>query len=195
MIHLARRKLLHYGASLAAAPAIAGLTPYAAAQTVNMDAWSAMLSDKRFTIWLRLIAGGGLEANARAATPYTMFAVTDTGWKKYSQLADSLLDYQDSNGRHADDAFPDSSRIVALVRSHTVRGKHPAVEIMDKRVSMKTIEGTPIEIDGTARPVTISWHSEAGAGNLTAPVIDAPLITINAVIYPIDDIGPTPRMN
>lgn len=179
-------------AGAALVPMIGSLArPAYAQETVMADGYSAMAADERFTTWIRLIDAGGLQNYARAPTPYTVFAVTETGWKKYPQIAAGLLAYQQQSGSHNDaNAFPDTSKIVALVRSHTVPGKHRSVEVMGKKLTVTSLAGTPIEVDGTATPVTITWKSQAGAGTLIAPVEDMPIIAINAVIYPIDDLGP-----
>jgi len=182
----------NYAAGAALVPVIGSLArPAYAQETVMADGYSAMAADERFTTWIRLIDAGGLQSYARAPTPYTVFAVTETGWKKYPQIAAGLLAYQQQSGSHNDaNAFPDTSKIVALVRSHTVNGKHRAVEVMGKKLTVTSLAGTPIDVDGTATPVTITWKSQAGAGTIIAPVADTPIIAINAVIYPIDDLGP-----
>lgn len=179
-------------AGTALVPVIGSLARPAYAQdTVMADGYSAMAADERFTTWVRLIDAGGLQGFARALTPYTVFAVTETGWKKYRQIAASLLAYQQQSGSHNDaNAFPDTSKIVALVRSHAVPGKHLSIEMMGKKLTLMSLAGTPIDVDGTATPVTITWKSQAGAGTLIAPVEKTPIIATNAVIYPIDDLGP-----
>ena len=122
---------------------------------------------------------------------YTVFAVTETGWQKYPQIASGLLAYQQQLGTHNDAAaFPDSSKIVTLVCSHTVFGKYTVDAVTGKQLTLQSLEATPIAIDGTRTPVTVTWVSQAGAGAVMAPLQSAPIITTNAVIYPIDDLGP-----
>ena len=179
-------------ASAALLPLAGGLTRPAAAQTYVGDAYSVMAADERFTTWVRLIDAGGLQSYARAATPYTVLAVTETGWSKFPNIVQDLLGYQSQSGSHnSQDAFPDTSKIVKLVRSHVVRGKHYSGEVMGKKLTVTTVAGTPLVIDGSKQPVTVMWNSVDTGQSITATVPDVPLVAINAVIYPIDDVGPT----
>lgn len=192
MYHFSRRLVFKAAAGAALMPALGGLTRPAAAQQYMGDAYSVMAADERFTTWVRLIDAGGLQAFARAPNSYTVLAVTDTGFAKSPQVVQDLLGYQNETGSHNDaNVFPDTSKIVRLVRSHVTRGKHYASEVMGKKITVTTVAGTPLIIDGTKMPVTAAWQSQVTHGSLTAVVPDVPLVAINAVIYPIDDIGPT----
>ena len=190
MYHFSRRLAFKAAAGAALAPALGGLTRPAAAQQFMGDAYSVMAADERFTTWVRLIDAGGLQSAARSPSPYTVFAITETGFAKFPQVVQDLLGYQQQAGSHNDaNVFPDTSKIVRLIRSHVTRGKHYANEVMGKTLTVTTVAGTPLKIDGTKQPVTITWMSQATNGSLTAVVPDVPLVAINAVIYPIDDVG------
>ena len=192
MYHFSRRLVFKAAAGAALAPVLGGLARPAAAQSYMGDAYSVMAADERFTTWVRLIDAGGLQQSARAPNPYTVFAITETGFAKFPQVVQDLLGYQQTSGTHnSADAFPDTSKIVRLVRSHVTRGKHLYSEVQGKKFSAKSVAGTPIIVDGTKQPVTITWQSQATNSGLTAVVPDVPLVAINAVIYPIDDVGVT----
>lgn len=183
-----RRNLIKAGAGLSVVPAL-GLTVPAQAQTVAADALSAMASDPRLTLWVQLIAAGGLEASARASTPYTVFPASDAAFAKYPAITKDLLGYLYETGtRNGATAFPDSSKIVKLVRSHVVAGKHFPSEMMGGKITVTSVAGTPITFDGTTKPVTISWTSVDNGKSMHATLVDQPIIATNAVIYVLDDI-------
>ena len=183
-----RRNMMKAAAGLAAVPAV-GLATGARAQTVVADALSAMASDPRLTLWVQLIAAGGLEASARASTPYTVFPAADSAFAKYPQITKDLLGYQYETGtRNGAAPYPDTSKIVKLVRSHVVAGKHFPSEMMGNKVTVTSVAGTPITFDGTVHPVTVSWTSVDIGKVMTASLVDQPIIATNAVIYVLSDI-------
>ena len=187
-----RRTMFKATAGAALVPVLGRLVRPAVAQSFMADGYSVLAADERFTTWVQLIDAGGLQSYARAPTPYTVLAVTDTGFSKYSGIVKDLLGYQYQSGSHNDaDAFPDTSKIVKFVRSHIIKGKHFPNEVMGKKVTVTSVAGTPIMIDGTTTPITVTWKSVDTGKSLTAQITQAPLVAINAVIYPADDIGPT----
>lgn len=192
LYHFSRRLVFKTAASAALLPLVGGLARPAAAQSYMADGYSVMAADERFTDWVRLIDAGGLQNYARAPTPYTVFAVTDAGWAKFPNILQDLLGYQNQTGSHNDaNVFPDTSKIVKLLRSHVIAGKHGANEMMGKTTTLTTVAGTPLTVNATSQPVTISWKSVDTGQNVTATVPDVPLVAINAVIYPIDEVGLT----
>lgn len=189
---LSRRTMFKATAGAALVPVLSGLIRPAAAQTIMSDGYSVLAADERFTTWVQLIDAGGLQAYARAPTPYTVLAVTDAAFAKSPGIVKDLLGYQQESGSHNDaDAFPDTSKIVKFVRSHVIKGKHFPNEVMGKKVTVTSVAGTPITIDGTMTPVSVTWRSVDTHNLVTAQITEAPIVAINAVIYPADDIGPT----
>ena len=195
MSSVTRRSLVTAGSGLALASAI-GLNRPAIAQqqagtTVDVDAYSFMSSDPRLTIWVQLIAAGGQEQYARAPTPYTMFPASNAAFAEMPAFVNSLLAYQNSTGTHnAQDAFPDTSKIVELVRSHVVRGKHYPQDVMGRKITVTTIAGTQLEVDGTdPSAVRLNWASAANGEALSARLVDQPITCRNAVLYIVDHIG------
>lgn len=194
MSHLSRRTLFQVSAGAAMVPVMGVLRSASAeevvVQDVMTDAYSYFASNEQFTTWIRLIAAGGLEAGARGATQFTVFAPTDDAFSKYPQVAD-LLSYQTQVGRSGNNLFPDTSKIVKLVRSHVVLGKHFPKEALATSgvMTVNTLAGTPIVVDTSKRPVTVTWNSAVSGSALTANLTSTPINTFNAVIYPVNAIN------
>ena len=160
-----------------------------AGETIVGDAYTVALSDPRLSTWARLIDAGGLQAYARAATPFTVFPASDAAFAGYPHLIQDLLGYQSMTGSHNDAAaFPDTSKIVALVRSHVVAGKHMPAECAGKSMSVTTLAGTPLVVDGTQTPAQVTWTSVVLGHPLTASLVSRPIVCSNAVIYILDRI-------
>lgn len=168
--------------------------PYAT--PVHLDGYRYMLSDPNLTIWVRLIAVGGLEqAVAAAAVPYTMFPASNEAFAPFPNIVKQLLGYQSGGGsgvgKSTMDAFPDTSKIVAVVRSHTVSGMHLPDEFMGKKITVTSITGTPINIDATnPSAVVVTWNSAANGEPLATTVTEPPIILSNAVLYVVNKIEP-----
>ena len=193
MSHLSRRTLFQVSAGAALLPAMGVLRSASAqgmvVQDVMTDAYSYFASNAQFTTWVRLIAAGGLEGGARGATQFTVFAPTDDALAKYPQVAE-LLSYQTQVGPRSNNIFPDTSKIVKLVRSHVVLGKHFPKEAETNKgvMTVNSLAGTPITVDTTKTPVTVTWQSAVTGSALTAGLTGTPINTFNAVIYPVDSI-------
>ena len=88
----------------------------------------------------------------------------------------------------ASEAFPDTSALITLVRAHVAYGLHPLEEFQGKKVTLRSISGTPLEIDGSnPQAITVTWQSvqgQRGQGTLQGQ----PILANNADIYPIDAI-------
>jgi uncharacterized surface protein with fasciclin (FAS1) repeats len=194
MMHLSRRTLL--AGSSAAAAALATIRPrIASAQapvglTVADDGYTYMASNPQLTTWVQLIDAGGLQSYARAPTPYTVFPASDAAFAEFPGMVRDLLGYQYSTGSHnAQDAFPDNSAIVKLVRSHVTAGKHYPSEVMGRTITVRTVAGTPLTIDGTnPEAVRLTWNSAANGQQLSASLVQQPVTCVNAVVYVIDHI-------
>jgi uncharacterized surface protein with fasciclin (FAS1) repeats len=190
MSHLSRRTLFQVSAGAALLPAMGVLRTASAevvVQDVMTDAYSYFASNEQFTTWVRLIAAGGLEASARGATQFTVFAPTDNAFEKYPQVMD-LLSYQTQVGKSGVNLFPDTSKIVKLVRSHVVLGKHFPKEATGGIMTATSLAGTPISVDTSKSPVTVTWSGATTGGPVTGDLTSQPVNTFNAVIYPVDTI-------
>lgn len=193
MSHLSRRTLFQVSAGAALIPAMGVLRASAAvmvAQEMATDFWTFLNADARFTIWVRLIAASGLESGARSATQFTTFVPTDDALSAVPAIQ-QLLAYQDKIGsrQSASNFFPDTSKIVSLIRSHVVMGKHLPSEATGGVMTVNSLDGTPVTVDTGKHPATVSWKSVVTGQSLVAALTDTPVNTINAVIYPVDAIG------
>jgi len=183
-----RRFMLQACAGLVAVPVASLFSPaMAQGQEIQADAFTAMSQDPRFTTFVQLISSGGLQAAARASTPYTLFAPTDQALAGFSQLRDEFLGYMQGGGKF--DAFPDTSRTVRVVRSWAVRGKHLPAEFEGKVTNLQSVQDTALTVDGTKMPMTVTWTSTV-VGKRLMSTLGTPMITMNAVIYPEDTIAP-----
>jgi uncharacterized surface protein with fasciclin (FAS1) repeats len=143
-------------------------TPSRAQNAVNV-----MASDPRLSEWMGLVQTAGL-GSAAATNQYTVFAITNDGFDKLNAVWRGMLKAQGAN------SSPNFQRLQALVRSQAVFGLHPASEFAGKVVTLQSVAGTPIVIDGTvpsAMKTTMAYTTGHEDG--------APLTASNAVIYPI----------
>ena len=182
-----RQLMLQASAGLLAVPVVS-LIPSAIAQgqEVQASAFLALSHDPRFTTWVQLISYGGMQGAASGTTPFTMFTPTDQGLANFAQFRDAILGTMQGGGRSAD-VFPDTSRMVSIVRSLAVRGKHLPAELAGKVTELQSVQNTVLTVDGTKSPMTVTWTSTLLGRRLTASLAE-PLITLNAVIYPEDGI-------
>ena len=153
-----------------------------AQSTAQMDGLTVMASDPRFRTWVSLVEAAGLAPSARGATPYTVFAPTETAFNRYPTLRQELLP-------NASQAFPDTGNLIRLVRAHVMYGLHPTSEFQGHRVTVRSVAGTPITVDGSnpQAALMVSW-STPGRGEATAHLTQAPIQASNADIYPLDDV-------
>ena len=193
MSHISRRNIMTAGSGLTLAAAIGLVRPAWAAEmgtVVEADAYSYMLQNPQLSTWVQLINAGGMVDAARTAI-YTVAPAADSAFAQYPGLVNRLLGYTSATGTGSRSPFPDTSKIVELVRSHVVAGKHFPGEVMGKTVTFTSVAGTPIQVDGTnPKAVKLTWTSAALNGQpLTATLTAPPVITTNAVIYIIDTVG------
>jgi len=170
--------MVHSLRSLAAAVALAtglgGLAPPAHAT----DAFNTMASDPRFSRWVELLQQAGIAPYARAGSPYTVFVPTNDALGRLpSSVMQSLLPT-------SSEAIPDSSRLIAVVRSHAIPGLHRPSEFTGQQASLRTVNGLPIRIGGTD-PNRLDVAFEYASGHTSGPPIQAD----NALIYPMDFIA------
>jgi uncharacterized surface protein with fasciclin (FAS1) repeats len=145
------------------------------------DGFTVMASDARFSTWISILQLSGLAPYARGATPYTVFAPTNEAFDQHPQIRAQLLPT-------AGETFPDTSVLIPLVRAHVVYGAHPLDEFMGKKITIKSLNGTPIEIDGTnPQAITVTWHSVNGQ-NAQGVLTGQPILASNADIYPVNTV-------
>lgn|GEM_PF-3311668 len=176
------------GTGLAGVLAVAlGRTRIAAAATDPLDDGLTVLSDDgRFAQWVSLIHAGGMDREAAGRRPYTVFVPTDQAFARYPNGVRELLG---QTGAASQEPFPDISRLVVVVRTHTLAGLHPFAEFAGKKTTLKSLDGTPIEVDATTPGSTsIVWSYRGGSGQATAKLVGEALVASNAIIYPVDQV-------
>jgi uncharacterized surface protein with fasciclin (FAS1) repeats len=183
MLNMNRRILLKTAAASGMLLPCAGRVR---AQVPMVDAYTLAITDPRFTIWARLIDIGGLQAAARSPNAFTVFAPTDEAFSKHPEVQRMLLEAQRPNAREMD-VFPDTSRIVGILRAHVIRGKHMLSEFQGKKVTLTSVAGVPLLIDGTGPQVTVTRTDPVSGKTVTLVVTDTPMLATNAVIYPVND--------
>jgi uncharacterized surface protein with fasciclin (FAS1) repeats len=145
------------------------------------DGFTVMASQSRFSTWVTILQLSGLAPYARGATPYTVFAPTNAAFDKRPDIRTDLLPT-------SSEMFPDTTLLIGLVRAHVAYGLHPLDEFTGKTVTLKSVSGSPIEVDGTnPQAITVTWHSVQGQtahGTLSGQ----PIRASNANIYPIDTV-------
>ena len=145
------------------------------------DGFTVMLSDPRFSGWVSLLQQSGLAPYARGGTQYTIFAPTNAAINQRPDIREMLLP-------SSSEGFPDTSALTSLVRSHVVYGLHPLDEFKGKKVTLQSVAGTPIEVDGTnPQAITVTWQSVGGQKG-EGTVKGQPILANNADIYPIDTL-------
>ena len=144
-----------------------------------------LLSDARFSNFASLVQTAGLSPQL-TNNAITVFAPTNAALNRIATVTQML------SGQSAS-AQPDFPKLQTLVRAHLVGGAHPEDQMRGK-VSLSTLAGTGLAIDGTGqRGITLSTASANSVNlsgmHLTANVhVDGPAIACeNGVVYPIDN--------
>ena len=145
------------------------------------DGFTVMASNPQLSGWVELVQRSGLAPGARGVSPYTVFAPTNVALNERPDIRQMLLPT-------GVEAFPDTRELITLIRAHVVYGLHPLDEFKCKKVTLQSVSGVPIEVDGTnPQAITVTWQSvegQKGQGTLQGQ----PILASNADIYPIDKI-------
>jgi uncharacterized surface protein with fasciclin (FAS1) repeats len=186
MLVLSRRQAIQTSL-LSAIFAFALHKAFAENSSADQDAWSFLKDDPRFSDAVQLIRYAGLVQYVKTDN-FTAFLPTNAAFDKYPTVMPTLL-----QGGHSR-AFPDTSRAVEFLRSHALTDLHPLSEFSGRNVTLTAMSGNPIEIDGTQPGIyTVTWTS-LQSKIATARVVDTPIVTKNAVIYPVDTVVLTEKM-
>ena len=177
---LSRRKVIQTSLLGAAIPTIILRSAFADDASINRNAWSVLQADPRFSDAAELFVFAGLVQYVQTDN-FTAFVPTNAAFDKNPSVLPSLL-----RGRSR--AFPDTTRVVEFIRSHALYDKHPLAEFIGQKVTLTAISGSPIEIDGTRSGIyTVRWTS-IQSKIATAQIVDTPIVTENALIYPVDTV-------
>ena len=169
---------------LASATLIAGLMGAAGAADAASCA-ETLISNPKLSRFSAIVQQAGL-APQLASGMLTVFAPTNDALKGISSITQML-------GGQSANAAPDFPKLQVLVRAHLVQGLHPE-NGMHGKVTLSTLAGTSLAIDGTGQRAILLSASASNGVNLSGthtmsnvhvagPVIECD----NGVIYPVDN--------
>ena len=145
----------------------------------------ALLSNPRLMRFSAIVQQAGLAPQVSSST-LTVFAPTNDALNAISSITQML-------GGQSSNAVPDFPKLQILVRAHLVQGLHPERD-MHGKVTLSTLAGTSLAIDGTGQRAIMLSASASNGVNLsgTHAVSDVhvagPAIECdNGIIYPIDN--------
>jgi uncharacterized surface protein with fasciclin (FAS1) repeats len=126
----------------------------------------------------------GLARFAQSSAQFTVFAPTNEAFYGNPTVFQELVP---DNA----ETMPDTSTLIRFVRAHVLAGIHQADEIMGKQVTLRSLAGSALEIDGREpKMVKITWSSLDGRTG-SATLSEAPIRCTNGLIYPLDRIALT----
>lgn len=120
-----------------------------------------------FNTLLAAAKAAGLVDTLKSKGPFTVFAPTDAAFAKLpAGTVESLL-------------LPENrDKLAAILTYHVVSGKVYSKDLMGKKLSAKTVQGSSVHIDASAGGVKVD----------NATVIKADIATSNGVIHVIDNV-------
>jgi uncharacterized surface protein with fasciclin (FAS1) repeats len=150
-------------ATLAAAVMLAAL-PFTAAHAD--DIVDTAVKAGSFKTLVAAVKAAGLVDTLKGPGPFTVFAPTDAAFKKLpSGTVEGLL--KPAN----------KAKLAAILTYHVVPGKVKAADLTGKRLSVATVQGQKVKIDG-----------RHGVKVNNARVVKADIGTSNGVIHVIDNV-------
>ncbi|MEM9170150.1 MAG: fasciclin domain-containing protein [Pseudomonadota bacterium] len=155
-------------AALVAAPAFAGHHEgdKTMADKPKADIVDTADADGRFSTLVAAVKAAGLEETLRGDGPFTVFAPTNDA---FDALPDGTVE-----GLLQPEA---KDQLVAILTYHVVAGKTKSKDLIGKTISVKTVNGADVAVDGTD-----------GVKVNDATVIVADVYTSNGVIHAIDKV-------
>ena len=151
-----------------ASPTPAASSPSTPAPTAKDDLITVAKAAGNFTTFLKVVDAAGLTATLQGPGTFTVFAPTDTAFSKLpAGKLDDLLKPENK------------AKLVALVSYHLSNTKLTAADLA-KTDEVKTIEGTPIDIDVTPDGKVVEVDD--------AKVLGSDLEASNGIIHSIDAV-------
>jgi uncharacterized surface protein with fasciclin (FAS1) repeats len=168
-VHAVKKNMTKFLAAAVVATGFgAAALPAHAQNAVTLTATDSSLSQ-----WAHIVQLAGLTQAGQTNT-VTVFAITNKGFETVNQAYSNALK---SPGRTGS---PNFQRMQALVRTQAVFGLHPMSDFKFKTVTLTSVAGTPIVVDGS-NPAKITIKTKY----ITGTVGDQPLSSSQAVIYPV----------
>jgi uncharacterized surface protein with fasciclin (FAS1) repeats len=172
---LSRRAVLLGGAAIVAMPALA-----VAQSAGTQNAWDMISNNPDFSDATRLFTYAGLEQYVQNDR-FTAFIPTNAAFAKNPTVLPGLL-------KEKSRAFPDTTLAVEFIRSHAIYDLHPLSDFKGKKAVLTAISGAPLTIDGTTPGTYVVTWVSVQSKIATAHITDNPIVTANALIYPVDTV-------
>ena len=156
---------------LSAAPAFAGHHEKGDKEMTKSDIVDTAVAAGSFSTLVAAVQAAGLEETLRSEGPFTVFAPTDDAFAALPEGAvENLLKEENKDD------------LVAVLTYHVVAGKTKSKDLAGKTLSVATVNGAEVAIDGTDG-VTVG----------EANVVKADIYTSNGVIHVIDKVLMPPK--
>lgn len=189
MLPFARSAKIKASLGAALLAGVLALSPVAHAQQVAAPIYDILASQARFSTTTTMINISGMVERARGALPFTMFAPTEAAWADRSGVKGDLLKFLSVTSQHnSGDVFPDTGKIIRVIRSWTFAGVHPLSEFQGKKVTLTNLDGKSVEVDGTGGGLTATFVAQSNGQTLKVNLEVPPLVATNGVIYPADNV-------
>jgi uncharacterized surface protein with fasciclin (FAS1) repeats len=149
---------------LAAGAVLIAMAPFGSARAA--DIVDTAVKAGSFNTLVAAVKAAGLVETLKGPGPFTVFAPTDAAFKKLpAGTVEGLL--KPAN----------KARLAAILTYHVVPGKVKAADLAGKRLSVATVQGQKVKIDGR--------HGVKVNG---AKVVKADIGTDNGIIHVIDSV-------
>jgi len=149
---------------LAAVPAYAG--EYEKKEMAKSDIVDTAVGAGQFKTLVAAVQAAGLEEALRAPGKKTVFAPTDAAFAALpAGTVETLLKPENKD------------KLVAILTYHVVDGKTKSADLTGKKLSVTTLNGAPLAVDGTS-------GVKVGSANVVTADVDAS----NGVIHVIDAV-------
>lgn len=160
------KRLLAIGL-LTLAAACSGSQETASNAAPKPDIVDTAVSAGDFTTLVAAVQAAGLVETLRSPGPFTVFAPTDAAFAKLpAGTVESLLKPENKD------------QLVAVLTYHVVPGKVMSSDLLGKKLAVKTVQGSTVDIDATGDAVKVD----------AAKVIAADIAASNGVIHVIDQV-------
>jgi uncharacterized surface protein with fasciclin (FAS1) repeats len=131
-------------------------------------------ADGSFSTLVGALQETGLDETLRGPGPFTVFAPTDAAFAELSDEEQRILLNPENR-----------ERLANLLLFHVVEGEVTSDRIVGRAVIVDTVNGEPLAIDGTARPVNVGG----------APLVTADIDAVNGVIHAVDRVILPPEID
>jgi len=143
------------------------------------DIFSVLTAYSEFGTFEGLVEQAGLAGAARSAVDVTLFAPTNAAFYRYPNYLQTLVP-------GGSNSFPDTRKLIEFVRNHVVRSIYAPAQFEGKKLSLISLAGYPVDIDGTGAGAPIVSYHLVGGQTVEARITAQPIRASNGIIYPIN---------